>query len=140
MSDELKAAAERLRDLSGDVRDCLEGNLPHDSPTYRGTLLFQVTEAALVLLSEHPADDDLPVTEEWLLSVGFESHAGCLARRIERGSLPWIEVIFDDDGGYMLMIGSEAVWDGLPQPRGDVRRLCRALGIQLKDSPCDTPA
>jgi hypothetical protein len=46
---EVREAAERLRELSGDVRDCLDGGMPHDTLTYRGSLLHEVMEAALVL-------------------------------------------------------------------------------------------
>lgn len=77
MSDELRAAAEKVRDLSGDVDDTLSGSHgPGDPFTYRGSLLHDLLEAAIVLRKGvldllPPTDDAEPVTEEWLQSTGF---------------------------------------------------------------------
>lgn len=37
---------ERLRDLSGDVADVLSNSYPHDSMTYRGSLIHQLYECS----------------------------------------------------------------------------------------------
>jgi hypothetical protein len=55
---ELEVAVERLRDIGGDVADCLCGGLPHDDFTYRGSLLHRLWEASEVLQRHylrHPA-------------------------------------------------------------------------------------
>lgn len=49
-NEQLKYAIERLKNLGGDVADCLSGSLPHDSLTFRGSLLHEVWECAHVLL------------------------------------------------------------------------------------------
>lgn len=89
---------------------------------------------ARAYLAEHPADDDLPVDEAWLLSVGFiESGFRRLDLQPWGGlgrSLNWTDPSFND------------AWEGevvmdfkrLPKPiktRGDLRLLALALGIEL---------
>ncbi len=83
-------------------------------------------------LSEHPVDDDKPVDQEWLRNVGF-IHVGKY-------------------GPTSMALSSLSVWKGNDQgdwqfrfeisvlnryrtfdTRGDVRCLCCALGITLKE-------
>jgi hypothetical protein len=52
---ELDAAAEKIRDLSGDVADCLAGGMPHDTLTYRGSLLHELCQAALTMCKGYRA-------------------------------------------------------------------------------------
>ena len=143
MSDEVRKAAERLRQVYENARN-------HDScwisrvyePDFTGKSResdYQrdrdiVTQA---YLAEHPADDDEPVTEEWLLSIGFE---------LTREGLPFhreIDGYLKPSPGNLLQPG-ESAYDWKLEPpannllavlftRGDVRRICRALGIELKE-------
>jgi hypothetical protein len=46
---EIKTAVDAVRELSGDIADVLSSGHPHDCMTYRGTLLHQLLEAAIVL-------------------------------------------------------------------------------------------
>lgn len=57
MDNELRAAADRIRDLSGDVQDCLSGGMPHDTLTYRGSLLHELLEASMVLQRAYLAEN-----------------------------------------------------------------------------------
>jgi hypothetical protein len=90
-------------------------------------------------LAEHPVDDDEPVTEEWLLSVGFS-----------KKNSAWASIGFDDEIyerylgieedfslalGEHDFLGLNAIYvpfPGAAKTRGDVRRLCKALGVPLK--------
>ena len=65
-TDELRAAAERLRDLAGTTVDTW--NAP-------GQAVADMWLLAEAYLSEHRADDHLPVDEAWLRSVGCEDDA-----------------------------------------------------------------
>jgi hypothetical protein len=87
-------------------------------------------------LAEHPADDDEPVTEEWLRAVGFVTHRQGVAIDMglrSRGG-PWLyfaccpglvnpDWMFDD--GRLLAAPDL-------NTRGHVRRLCEALGVPLR--------
>jgi hypothetical protein len=81
------------------------------------------------LQAKHPADSELPISEEWIRAVGFDWFYARLRLHFSSGIYvatlsPWL-----------------ATWElgGKTIPplntRGDVRRLCRALGIELKEKP-----
>lgn len=89
-------------------------------------------------LAERPDDDAEPVTKEWLAGIGF--HTGGGAYWI-RGDGPQIAIRYYEDatGGHfvesifggtpVLIVGGDAVnWN---ETRGEIRRLCTALGIEL---------
>lgn len=125
MADELRAAAERIRNHS------------------IGPHLFKhggdMATLAFGYLAEHPADDSLAIDEEWLRSVGFsvlwdvekefrfptatDAHLAlfCPSRR----------------EGYSCCLGGPSSYAPLPdiRTRGDLRLLCRALGIEMKGQP-----
>ena len=61
---ELRAAAERLM-----VDGALDVPIP---------VLWDITRVARYVLSLHPADDDTPISEEWLRSIGFVDDCGDL--------------------------------------------------------------
>lgn len=118
MTDNVREAAERLR-------DAIKGN-----STFRVGDLAAVT---LQYLAEHPADNDEPVTVEWLASVGFtiDVHQSVKVTAdlflVYRG------------GGWFLASGADTIKSAavdLPdyKTRSDVRRLCAALGIELNES------
>lgn len=87
-------------------------------------------KVARAYLAEHRADDDEPVTEEWLRGIGFENSAGrLLLGKIQftffEGWNAWWS--FSDGRGATRLIDDV-------KTRGSVRRLCRALGITLKEN------
>ena len=110
MSDELRSAAKRL--LLG-------------PRAYRGTghsARLDIQGLADAYLAEHQADDEQPIDLKWL---------DCLSR--DGGDLPFICVTYRD-GAYHLTGHSEYVAPD-PATRGDVRRLCKSLGVELKEQP-----
>lgn len=89
-------------------------------------------------LAEHPADSDEPLTAEWLRSVGFKPDNDEDYLWINNGwrsdTLPPFDFriwghgrcdLADEDGCILLIP---------PKTRGDLRRLCRALGIELTEA------
>lgn len=126
---EIRAATERLRRYYVSNVDVY---LQRGS---RGLSLFQDLET--LYKAEHPADDNAPVDEEWVKKAGFE----CFDDKDIPGEpmVYWkLEMIII---AHMHIVPSlrmetpsglfEVVETGLT--RGDVRRLCRALGIELKE-------
>lgn len=79
-------------------------------------------------LAEHPADENEPVTEDWLRSVGFRASPDFEFLFMEAGLRPGT-IEFDPDIGWIIF-GSKAT--RLLETRGQLRRLCAALGIELK--------
>jgi hypothetical protein len=111
----------------------------NDTRSAAERLRDKMIRLAKAYLDEHPADDGEAVTEEWLRAVGFDKQG-----------LLWF-------GGARLYIGAK--WDGgthsaeiqvgggsgyygcdhtidlpKPQTRGEVRRLCQCLGIEIKEA------
>lgn len=121
MSDELKAAAieilERWEASSG-------------SPV--GILATNALKLADAYLCEHPADDDEPVTEEWLLSVGFVKGGSPQARNIYCGYLT-IDDIASGEASICNWNDRVAIERSI-ETRRDVRLLCKALGVTLKEA------
>jgi len=85
-------------------------------------------------LAEHPADEDEPVTAEWLRSIGFE--------RMHESSFDWhhpliafVRVRACEVYPKLFHGCSAAGWHlvALSATRGQVRLLCRALGVELKE-------
>lgn len=74
---------------------------------------------AKAYLTEHLLDDDEPVTEEWLETIGFDH--GYLDADY------WVI----ECRKLALRLNSYPVKEN--PTRGDVRRLCKALGIELKE-------
>ena len=121
---ELRAAAERLR---GKGR----------ASGYFGSHLHCLDYKALAThyLAEHPADDAEPVTEDWLLSVGFTRNkidqvilileSKDLGRAMTYITISPCELCIESDDGGSIWLGERT--------RGDVRTLCRALGVEKKE-------
>jgi hypothetical protein len=123
-------AIERVRRVQcGESIRAVYGRLTHEWDT-------DCTLLALLFVGETSPDEGEPVTAEWLRQVGFEeapnstylwlrfgSHA--VATRVWDKS--WVLGHFYDCGDY----------EEIPIPplktRGDVRRLCKALFIPLKE-------
>ena len=87
-------------------------------------------------LSEHQADDGEPITPNDMYRYGFgDSARGKDEKRFE--ICPGVRVLFWACEGPKCWNGS--IWIGanknIDNPtRGDVRRLCAALGVPLKES------
>lgn len=92
----------------------------------------QALEDVAELLRKEGAEDSLPVTEEWLRSVGFtDDRVGCPTL----GALHIQPRAFqrpgrNDEYSPYACIRSLPIPN--PKTRGDVRRLCAALGVKLE--------
>jgi hypothetical protein len=91
---------------------------------------WQFTQSlAKMILAEHPADEDELWDGPWLLSVGF---------RQGNISLWWfspdLQLEIGDKTAVISDVASNKAVIRKPTTRGDVRRLCAALKIQLKES------
>lgn len=117
MTNELREAVERLLN---------EGMGAIDRPLW---VAKTVMALAREYLAEHCVDDGEPVTDEWLLTTGWRR---CVVLKAITITLPHGGelVRWDHDGRVTGGIDSE--WC-LPTPmtRGDVRRLCKALGVEV---------
>jgi hypothetical protein len=96
-----------------------------------------VCELAAAYLAEHDEDEHEPITEDWLIAAGVSG-------TIDMGGSFWfriyphlgtIEIGSTNDCGYYG-------WDEeleLPpvETRGDVRRVCKTLGIPIKGGSDD---
>lgn len=120
MTPEQKAALERLRNSA--------------TPWYSGMTLDYI-KVAYLWLSEHPADDDEPVTEEWLQKVIAPDRTarlgGGFSVTFYATQTPTLSYYNSGIGGWYD--DSSDIDVPKASTRGDVRRLCRALGIELKE-------
>ncbi len=139
MTEEIKAAAERLiiceYDANGFVHNPIGGK-PH-SQAVDGHYV------ARAYLAEHPSDDGEPITEDWLSGLGAEffpatdyerpmyilssscRRFGWELARYEEGDEWTAELTVNR--AYHLGVSHDI------KTRGDVRRLCSALGIELEE-------
>lgn len=109
MSDELRAAAERLRRYYAGDRSAYKGSPGDAAGVYTGDVLR--------LLAEHPADDAEPVTDEWLESIGHPTPP----EPPQRGGHRWMVLVVDGKGSSYRLPNAAT--------RGDVRRLLAALKV-----------
>lgn len=126
LNDETRAA-ERLRKyMDGEPMYMSNPEGPRDD----------LAKLANAYLREHPADDAEPVTEEWMNSLACEDSVSGL----------WYYFAVDASTSLIIAMASNRNWasveddastDGVflrdISTRGDVRRLCWALGIELKE-------
>ena len=87
-------------------------------------------------LAEHPADDDEPIVEAWLLSVGFlrDLNEYEITSPTSDGQFVYLTLT---RRGWVLGTGSWSHRSSLllpatPETRGQLRRLCAALNIPLQ--------
>lgn len=121
MTDDVKAALERRR----------------ANPGWRGMYYPYpaAVDDAIILadayLAEHPADDGEPVTADWMRS--FAPNPGLYFPLNDDESGVWF--VFNPEGCYMAISDGVNRSAELPVPptRGHVRRLCAALGVELKE-------
>ena len=127
MNDDVRQAAERLRLCLtvGGPDDPLAGVSAAYSESdgdFKNVACLTKDELTIVkaYLAEHPADDGEAVSEDWLRSVGL------------RDNRMVIEFMKLEDGRWASR------WHGWELPRlksrGQVRNLCAALGVELKES------
>ncbi len=135
-TDELRAAAERLADLDLGM---------YQTPSDDDACIRAGVALGRAWLAEHPADDEEPITEDWLMSVGFKREMQPAASN----HLTLRHLILSDDGADIparIILTkweySDAVRWSLneawipsfkPKTRGEVRHLLIALG--LKEQP-----
>ena len=126
MTNERRKAAERCR------RELIDSwsDTAVKGPTY--TQLLAVLDA---YLAEHPADDDDPLTAEWLTTAGGQ--VGEDGRWWFYGGGRDVALTYHDNRecGDVYRL---ATCGGLPRAevstRGQLRRLCDSLGMKLKES------
>ena len=140
-SQQVKEAAKRLRAIF-DVLDELVGDFdPYISDDFTDEdvrvehPLFWCCREVNRVLAEHPADDDELLTAEWLHYTN--------ADYLDRSGL-WR---FTSGAATLVAYSSLTVWSITQagntvnvtiKTRGDVRRLCTALGIELNETT-DSP-
>ena len=95
-----------------------------DMPGCLNTDLRTLGEA---YLAEHPSDDDEPVTEEWLHSIAVMG-SDCY-------EIGHVEFVFEPECGWTAFaeVNGHSAWLLDTKTRGQVRLLCRALNIDLKE-------
>lgn len=136
MNDEVRAAAERRRlQAAKDILAASKTPEGQEDGAFDSESMWQLFEDGIVLasayLAEHPADDGEAWTTGWLEDVGFEHGAycgGCFQIRTEFGQ--WLRVLTINS---MWRLSRNRLPD--MATRRDVRDLCRALGIPLKETP-----
>lgn len=128
MSKELREAAERLSTGDGYA----------DGPMRLQFILADGIKLADAYLAEHPADSELPITEEWLRSVGWSKEEHPDKWRFCRVDAMPIGLWCVDDGWKVMLIHHEhaqtCIVRGL-KTRRSVRALCKVLEIPLKEPP-----
>jgi hypothetical protein len=125
-----------VREAAGRLREAAEryttADFSESQPMYLDGL-----EVCRAYLAEHPADDDEPVTEDWLREIGFTGDMGMGQFRLDSDfhiqaweTQTWSIETKDTSGQYY---GCRHELDiGQPKTRRDVRNLLAALGIELK--------
>ncbi len=126
-----KSATTPTLDARAFVQKCMEQGDFYDRGCEEGERLHSnaIDELAAELLphlASGQADDGEPITEDWLRSVGFKS-----GLRIELGRLQFTNYkgwnawwAFSDMSGAIRLVNDV-------KTRGDLRRLCKCLGVQL---------
>lgn len=132
---DVRAAAERVERFT---RIATQGT-PNQAPAYRDAAYMEVycgtphtqmedfRALALAYLAEHPDDDQLPVDEEWLRSIGFEAEGGWLALQRLRFSF------YKGWNAWWAFgaVGATRLVDDVPTRR-HVRALLSALGVPAR--------
>ncbi len=120
----------------------------------------EICDVTQAYLAEHKADDDTPVTWEWLKAVSHD----WIAKEIDGSFFGWASFFLVNDKDHQVRL--DIVWDGSEygvtdlvslekhngdsqavelvnswvKTRGDVRRLCRALGIIMEERNAESEA
>lgn len=114
----------KIADAAKRVRQAM-----YDDRTARG---LDVWLLASEWLAEHPEDDKAPVDAEWLAEVGFLATGIGAGRRFmittSEISLQWWAC---DDEWLLCNVFGDGLLIPTPATRGDVRRICKCLGITI---------
>jgi hypothetical protein len=121
---ELRQAAERLREMAGTWVDLEEGSV---------ACVTDMWVLAQAYLAEHLPDDDEPITDDWVKSIFGQAWKDIDAF--------WTVYASKKQG---VALGAEDLHDSeisasfqleLPRikTRGQLRLLCRALGVEIKE-------
>lgn len=145
MGDELRAAAERLLRWAKNHAD------DPKATSAAKALIHDAGKCAMAVLAERRADDDEPITDQWWRTL---APAWFATLDDEERLCLVVHSNEDEDPDYRALLvwvddGSWGFWEQgrltseLVNPhhntfakittRGDVRRLCKALGIDLKE-------
>jgi hypothetical protein len=122
MSDELRAAAKAIMEELNDTMSYPRENID----------LGMVEKLATACLAEHRDDDGEAVTEDWLVSIGFEpDRSGCPT--ISGLHIQCQTIVGERGREYPAYACIRSYPIPVPQTRRDVRDLCRVLGIEMKE-------
>lgn len=111
--------------MNDELRKLVEGCARGDNGT-------DAIPVGIALLAEHPVDDDELVTEQWLRSVGSQEISGTGPHAWGFGLFACVAV--NIDGSLALTLDRYRITlVNRIATRRDVRRLCAALGIELKE-------
>jgi hypothetical protein len=152
MSDELRAAAERFRRVeAGERHKIVYGFDGEEMDSFMERMLENAYTAdwkllAKAYLAEHPADDSEPADNAYCKKISSRRRRGWPDRYIldeisrdyflEFDCSP-VEESEAEDCMVLMRRLPEVDEDGIVliyhATRGDVRRLCAALGVELKD-------
>lgn len=129
---DVKAAAERLTDGRLKLED-LQGPTSDEADLRAAVIVARTYIAALPLIERAEQDNDqTPVTEGWLRGIGFYSdglHLYLLGFGPDRnGTIQF----YDKQPTIGWSLNGTRIFSR--KTRGDVRTLCRVLGIKLKET------
>ena len=128
MSNELRAAAERLENIFAMQATHFE------SVVMTRDQVAGAQDLARAYLAEHPADGDEPITAEWLRAVGFvDDRTGCPTLGPIHIRPHWAMEGQDSDRELPPYACVRSLPIPIPKTRSDLRKLCSALGIELKE-------
>ena len=104
---------------------------------YGGIIARDVYPAvADLLIRAERESDPTEITADWLRSVGFVDDGVHIAmKRFGPDRNGMIQVYPEEHGGGGWFVNGTRIWS--PQSRGDVRRMCAALGVELKEGPTE---
>ncbi len=121
---ELRAAAERV------IQQVRE----YDSAGVAMLWEHKAKAVAEAYLAEHPADDGDGLSVEWMQAVGFVQSGGGWWRLGEGTNSMALDYHDNTEVGDVFRLPSGSYTPGINvQTRGQLRRLCAALGVPLKE-------
>ena len=129
VSDVLKSATRILQ----------QAYMPIDGPPDHHRLWIEdADKVAGAYVSEHRSDDDERLTPEWLLSVGFKGPTFWrnwhVLTRLD-GLQLCAQFDYDKRRWKVRQQGDSVYLHPCPMTRGELRRLCKAIGMQLEERP-----
>jgi len=94
--------------------------------------LMEAYELAEAYISEH---DPTPLDEDWMLSVGFARYSPIGISILAEGFARIAVIDLGGDGEHWSVQGFSLLRRAYPKTRGEVRQLCKVLGIPLSETP-----